>query len=73
MTELKYLGHIITSENKVHTIKDILLPKTIREIKSFLGICSYYQKYIHDLTRKTYHLRERSKDTGDNRQGTKRI
>ena len=50
--EVEFLGHII-NENGVHTdprkiqcIKEWPLPKNIKEVQSFLGLCSYYRRFI---------------------------
>ena len=49
---VKYLGHIISSEGlkpqpeKVDAINEIALPKTVKELQSFLGMTNYYRKFI---------------------------
>lgn len=53
--EIDFLGHIVTQEgvrpnpSKIQAIKDFPCPKTIREIKSFLGLLGYYRKFIKDF------------------------
>ena len=49
---VKFLGHIV-SENGVHTdpekvehVKDWPVPKSPKEVRSFIGLCSYYRKFI---------------------------
>jgi hypothetical protein len=50
--KIKYLGHEIGAAgispdgSKLKEIKEIRSPKTQKEIKSFLGLCSYYRKFI---------------------------
>ena len=50
--EIHYLGHLISSEGihplpeKLDTICNMPRPKTPKEIKQFLGLCSYYRKFI---------------------------
>lgn len=57
--EVLYLGHTITSEglkpndDKIEAILKYPLPKTVTEIKSFLGLISYYRKFIKDLAKIT--------------------
>jgi len=57
--EIDFLGHIVTQEgvkpnpNKIQAIKDFPCPKTIREIKSFLGLLGYYRKFIKDFAKIT--------------------
>ena len=47
-----YLGHIISDEGistdpqKVEAIKAWPIPKNLKELQSFLGICNYYQRFI---------------------------
>jgi len=55
--ETEFLGHIVTNEgiktnpNKVAAIQKIPLPKTQKEIKSFLGMSGYYRKFIKDYSK----------------------
>jgi hypothetical protein len=54
--ELSYLGHVVTSEgvkpdeNKIKAVVDFPLPKTQKDIKSFLGLAGYYRKFIADFS-----------------------
>lgn len=47
-----YLGHIIGADGvKVHEVKikairDWLVPRDVIVLKGFLGICTYYQKFV---------------------------
>lgn len=55
--ETEFLGHIVTTEgikpnpNKIETILKYKIPKTTKEIKSFLGITGYYRKFIKDYSK----------------------
>lgn len=55
--ETNFLGHIITKEGlkpnpeKINIIEKIQLPKTEKQIKSFLGITGYYRKFIRDYAK----------------------
>lgn len=55
--ESEYLGHIITphgikpNPDKIKIIRSIPLPKTIKEIRSFLGITGFYRKFIKDYSK----------------------
>jgi hypothetical protein len=49
---VKFLGHVV-SEEGVHTDPDKIVavqnwstPRNAKEIKSFLGLCSYYRKFV---------------------------
>ena len=50
--EIKFLGHIInqngiqTDPAKLEAIKTFERPKCIKNLRSFLGICNYYRKFI---------------------------
>jgi hypothetical protein len=52
MTEVLYLGHIIgvkgvqVHQEKIQAILDWPTPKTLTELRGFLGICSYYRRFI---------------------------
>ena len=65
--EIKYLGHVITNEgvkpnpDKVDAIKRYPLPKTRKEIKSFLGLLGYYRKFIRNFADVTKPLTKRLK------------
>ena len=50
---VKYLGHIISSEglepqpDKVNVIKSMNKPQTLKQLQSFLGMVTYYRKFIY--------------------------
>ncbi|XP_056406861.1 uncharacterized protein LOC130298007 [Hyla sarda] len=47
-----YLGHVVSAEGvqpdpeKVRVVKDWPTPRTVRDIKSFLGFAGYYRRFI---------------------------
>ncbi len=51
--QVKYLGHIIshmgvsTDPEKVEAVQSWPAPSSITEVKQFLGLCSYYRRFIH--------------------------
>lgn len=57
--ETEYLGHVITPDGikpnpkKIEAIRNFPIPKTQREIKSFLGLLGYYRKFINNLAKIT--------------------
>lgn len=57
--EVKFLGHVITSEGikpnqkKIEAIQKFPIPKTPKEIKSFLGLLGYYRRFIKDFAKIT--------------------
>lgn len=52
MREIKYLGHIVgrgcikPDPNKVNAITEYPIPRTVRQVRSFLGMCGWYHRYI---------------------------
>lgn len=56
---VEFLGHVITPQgikpnpNKIRAIKNFPIPKTAREIKSFLGLLGFYRKFIKDFAKIT--------------------
>lgn len=55
-----YLGYIITKDGiqpdtkKTEAIQLMKLPRTVKEIKQFLGITGYYRKFIKDYAKVAY-------------------
>jgi len=51
-SKLKFLGHIVTAggmypdPDKIQTVTDWPTPKTVLELRSFLGLANYFRKYI---------------------------
>jgi hypothetical protein len=52
MTEVLYLGHIIEAkgvqvhQEKIEAIMEWPTPKTLTELRGFLGMCTYYRKFV---------------------------
>ncbi|XP_028324387.1 uncharacterized protein LOC114476724 [Gouania willdenowi] len=51
-TSVKYLGHIVsekgveTDPDKILALKSWPIPRTLKEVKSFLGFAGYYRRFI---------------------------
>ena len=56
LTELLYLGHIIrvdrvrVHEEKIRAIKDWPEPTNVTELRGFVGICTYYRKFVKSFS-----------------------
>lgn len=69
--EVLYLGHTITKDglkpnnDKIEAVLNFPLPRTVTEIKSFLGLIGYYRKLIKDFAKivkpMTYCLKKNKK------------
>ncbi|CAF4948538.1 unnamed protein product [Pieris macdunnoughi] len=55
--EVGYLGHIITEHGvkpdpkKIEAVQKFPIPKCAKDIKSFLGLVSYYRRFIPDFSK----------------------
>ena len=51
-TNVQFLGHVISKNEleadpeKVKAVQNFPVPQDQRDVKSFLGLCSYYRRYI---------------------------
>lgn len=52
MKEIRYLGHLVSNgtikpdPGKVEAITNYPVPRNVRQVRSFLGMCGWYQRYI---------------------------
>lgn len=57
--EVKYLGHIITKEGikvdpeKTEAVRSFPVPRTQHDVRSFLGLCNYYRKFVKNYSKIT--------------------
>ena len=51
--EVKYLGHVVTEQgirtdpDKIKAVSDWATPTNLKQLRGFLGLCSYYRKFIN--------------------------
>ena len=56
--QVKFLGHIVsengvsTDPSKIQAVKDWPVPKNVKEVRSFVGLTSYYRKFISNYADK---------------------
>ena len=66
-----FLGRIVRRDGiqadpaKTSAVRQYPVPKTVTEVKSFLGLCSYYRRYVRDfaaIARPLHQLTEKTKE-----------
>ena len=56
-TSVEYLGHIVSREGikpnpaKIEAVKSFPVPSSVTQVKSFLGLCNYYRRFVSGFAR----------------------
>lgn len=62
--EVEYLGHIVKksgilpNEAKIRVVRDFPPPETVKQLKGFLGLTSYYRKFIENYAEIAYPMNQ---------------
>ena len=57
LSEVNYLGHVVTADGikpdpaKVKAVKEFPTPKRLTDLRTFLGLTSYYRRFIKDYAK----------------------
>ena len=63
-SEVVFLGHVVskdgisTDPSKIEAVHSWPKPKSVKEVRSFLGLCSYYRKFVQGFADKAKPLHE---------------
>ena len=60
--EVEYLGHIVSHEgvkvdpNKIKDTREWKIPKTLKKLRVFLGLTTYYHKFVNNYGKIVAHI-----------------
>ena len=66
-----FLGHVVSRDGiqadpaKTSAVRQYRIPTSVTEVKSFLGLCSYYRRYVRkfaSIARPLHHLTEKTRE-----------
>ncbi|GBP02397.1 Retrovirus-related Pol polyprotein from transposon gypsy [Eumeta japonica] len=83
MSEVEYLGHIIkhnrisTDPKKIRAIEKFPTPKTLKDLRGFLGLTGYYRRFVKNYAQVakplTIYLKGENAHVGKNKSANKEI
>ena len=67
MTEMSYIGHLLTQDGlkadpkKIDAIMNMKSPTSLQQLKRFIGMVNYLSKFIPSISKETEPLRQLDK------------
>ena len=64
VNRVKFLGHVFDGggisldESKLSIVRDFPRPRTPKQIKSFLGLCNYYRRFVKNFSQISAPMRD---------------